>query len=348
MARKEKLDLLGVSAFCESLGMMVKAGIPVSEAIGLMRQKEEGNGLLEENIASMEKSLEEGNTLQTAMEKTGVFPDYATAMVKTGESTGKLEDVLFQLSDYYRKQDQIQQKIRSTLIYPAAMLAMIVVVLLVMLKAVLPAFSGVYQTLTGSLSASSYRYIEYAYLFCRIALCVMIAILVIGLVLYLMYRGNGKKQVEALLSKNRICRTILEDLSLYRFTSAYEVFLASGEMQDEALLDGMKMADYAPVEEKLKECSRKMEEGNGFARSANDVGLYEPIYGRMLIPGEKSGDIESVLKRLTSLLSDNVIHQTDRLMNTVEPLLSGVLMITIGMALLSVMLPLIGIMNSIG
>ena len=69
MARKEKLDLLGVSAFCESLGMMVKAGIPVSEAIGLMRQKDEGNGLLEENIASMQKSLEEGNTLQAAMEK---------------------------------------------------------------------------------------------------------------------------------------------------------------------------------------------------------------------------------------------------------------------------------------
>ena len=68
----------------------------------------------------------------------------------------------------------------------------------------------------------------------------------------------------------------------------------------------------------------------------------------MLIPGEKSGNIEAVLKRLTGLLSEDVVNQTDRLMNIVEPLLSGILMITIGIALLSVMLPLIGIMNSIG
>ncbi|MBQ2582904.1 MAG: type II secretion system F family protein [Erysipelotrichaceae bacterium] len=348
MARNEKLDLLGVSAFCESLGLMVKAGIQVSEAIGLLEQKQEKNGILESSIESMEKSLEEGNSLKDAMEKTGLFPDYALRMIAMGESTGKLEDVLFRLAAYYQKQDQIAQKIRSALIYPLAMLAMIIVVLLVMLKTVLPAFSGVYQTLTGSLSASSYRYINYAYLFCRIALYVMIAIVVISLILYLMYKGNGKKKVEALLSHNRTIRTILEDLALYRFTSAYEVFLASGEMQDEALLDGMKMADYEPVEEKLKQCARKMEEGYGFAKAANDVQLYEPIYGRMLIPGEKSGDIESTLKRLTGLLSDNVINQTDRVMNTVEPLLSGILMITIGIALLSVMLPLIGIMNSIG
>ena len=348
MAKVKKLDMLGVGAFCESLGLMLKAGISVSEAMDLLKQKDERNGVLEEGIEMMSKSLEAGGSLEQAMRETGLFPEYTLKMVSTGESTGKLEDVLFQLTEYYQKQNEIGEKLKSALIYPLAMLTMIIVVLVVMLKMVLPVFSGVYQTLTGSLTQSAYAYIDYAYLFCRIALIAMIVIVAVSLICWLMYKGKSKRTIESLLSRNGICRNILNDLALYRFTSAYEVFLASGKMQDEALLNGMEMADYQPVEEKLKECAARMEEGNGFARAANDTQLYEPIYGRMLIPGEKSGNIEAVLKRLTGLLSEDIVNQTDRLMNIVEPLLSGILMITIGIALLSVMLPLIGIMNSIG
>ena len=68
----------------------------------------------------------------------------------------------------------------------------------------------------------------------------------------------------------------------------------------------------------------------------------------MLLPGERSGHMESVLKRLTSLLKESCMGQVDQVVNTVEPLLSGILMVTIAMTLLSVMLPLIGMMGSIG
>ena len=135
---------------------------------------------------------------------------------------------------------------------------------------------------------------------------------------------------------------------MYRFTSAFEVFLASGEMQDEAMLNSLPMADYDPVTARLKNCARKMEEGIGFAQAANDMNLYEPIYGRMLIPSERSGHMDTALRRLIELLAEDCGNRIDRLINFVEPLLSGVLMITIAVALLSVMLPLIGIMNSIG
>ena len=68
----------------------------------------------------------------------------------------------------------------------------------------------------------------------------------------------------------------------------------------------------------------------------------------MLLAGERSGNMESVLNRLTKLLEENAGHQVDRLVGTIDPLLSGILMVTVGLSLLSVMLPLIGIMNTIG
>jgi type IV pilus assembly protein PilC len=91
-----------------------------------------------------------------------------------------------------------------------------------------------------------------------------------------------------------------------------------------------------------------MEEGHSFSQAAYDQGLFEPVYGRMLLAGERGGSMEQVLQRLTGLLEERCGQLVDRLTGIVDPLLSGVLMLTVGFSLLSVMLPLIGIMNAIG
>ncbi len=91
-----------------------------------------------------------------------------------------------------------------------------------------------------------------------------------------------------------------------------------------------------------------MAEGHSIAQAAWDEKLFEPVYGRMLLAGERSGDMESVLERLTLLLENEVMAAVERLIGIVDPLLSGVLMVTVGMSLLSIMLPLIGMMNSVG
>ena len=170
------------------------------------------------------------------------------------------------------------------------------------------------------------------------------AALVTGLVLW----NKGKReQVEAVLRKNKLCASILESMSMFRFTSALATFLASGEMQDEAVLSSIPMADYPPVEEKLKKCVARMEEGHSIAQAAYDENLFEPVYGRMLLAGERSGSLEQVLRRMTELLEENCGNLVERLVGIIDPLLSGVLMVTVGLSLLSVMLPLIGMMNAV-
>jgi len=213
---------------------------------------------------------------------------------------------------------------------------------------VLPAFTDVYDSLTGSLSASTYSYIRWAYGFCWFALVLMIVIAVClfgGLYLW----NSGKKEaVEKVLRRIPLCAEILDNMGMFRFTSALGTFLASGELQDIAVIDSIPMAECRPVEEKLKKCVSRMEEGHSIAQAAYDEELFEPVYGRMLLAGERSGNMESVLERLTELLEENCTAKVDSLVGIVDPLLSGVLMFTVGLSLLSVMLPLIGMMNSIG
>ncbi len=343
-----KLDNLGVSAFCESMAMMVQSGIQTDEAVGLLYTGHRDGGILEHGLSVMKTAIEDGRSLSAGMEESGIFPQYCLQMVKAGEQSGRLEDVLFRLSRYYTDQKTISDKLKNAVTYPAAMLALIIAVLIVMLTMVLPAFKGVYDKLTGSLAASSYRYIRLAYVFSWVALCVMVVLavlLVLGLVLW-----NTEKRplVEKLLQKIPATRDILWDMGMFRFTSALSTFLASGEMQDIAVQDSIRMTDCAPVEEKLQKCLSFMEEGHSFAQAAYEEELFEPVYGRMLLAGERSGNMENVLARLTELLEGDCVNRVDRLVGIVDPLLSGVLMITVALSLLSVMLPLIGMMNSVG
>lgn len=346
---KKQLDYLGVSAFCESMGMMMQSGIHTDEAVGLLlSDSKASDGVLQQGLTVMKEQVDQGKSLDEAMKESGIFPKYALQMVAAGGSYGRLEDILFRLSDYYKEQKTISQKIRNSITYPAAMLVLIIAVLLVMLLMVLPTFTEVYNKLTGSLAASSYRYINWAYGFCWAALIVMVIIaaaLIIGLILW----KNGKRAaVEGFLYKIPLCGELLESLGKFRFTSALGTFLASGEMQDKAVEESIPMTDCKKVEDILHRCKSRMEEGHSIAQAAYDEELFEPVYGRMFLAGERSGNMESVLARLTKLLEENCTGLVDRIVGIVDPLLSGVLMVTVGMALLSVMLPLIGMMNSVG
>ena len=343
-----KLDELGVSAFCESMAMMQNAGIQTDEAISLLRKGGGQQGLLEQTLQTMEGIVEQGGALHEAMEQSGAFPAYAVKMIAAGEGFGRLEDVLRHLAAYYADQKTIREKLRSAILYPAVMLGLVIAMLAVMLAVVLPVFTGVYENLAGSLTASSYGYISWAYGFCYLALAALVllaAALVTGL---LLWKGGKRSAVIAVLRKIPVSRAVLESMAMFRFTSSLEIFLASGEMQDAAVANSIEMVDYAPVKTKLERCLDRMQEGHGIAQAAYEEELFEPVYGRMLLAGERSGSMETVLKRLTGLLEENCGSLVDRLVSVVDPLLSGALMLTIGLSLISVMLPLIGMMNAIG
>ena len=344
----KQLDHMGVSAFCESMGMMIRSGIQVDEAVDLLQHgRTKTGGILESGLAVIKEHVDNGEGLAAAMKASGIFPDYALQMVEAGETSGKLEGILFRLARYYADQKTISEKLKNAVTYPAVMILLIIVLLAVMIRMVLPSFSAVYERLTGSLAASSYGYVRWAYVFCWIALIALIIIAAALLIGYRMWKGGKRESVEALLRKSPVCASILENMAMFRFTSALATFIASGDMQDEAVEKSIPMADYGPVEEKLKRCVLRMEEGHSIAQAAYDEELFEPVYGRMLLAGERSGNMERVLTRLTGLLEENCGNLVERLVGVIDPLLSGVLMFTVGLSLLSVMLPLIGMMNAI-
>ena len=149
------LQPLAVSAFCEDLAMMLKAGVQTDEALSLIRG-EGGEGLLSECAGAILERLDSGEPLAGAVAECGYFPHHAARLIAAGEEAGRTDDVLKSLAAYYEAQDQLQKKLRSAVLYPVILLLLMALVLAVMVGRVLPVFTGVYTSLSGSVAASSY------------------------------------------------------------------------------------------------------------------------------------------------------------------------------------------------
>ena len=337
-----------MGSFFENMGMMIKAGITPSEAVDLLREEAVESGHAHTAYDSMSQNMSMGSSLANAMKGSGAFPQYAVDMIDASEYTGKLEGTLFHLSDYYRTEHSMRNTFVSAVRYPIILLFMVIAVLIAMLAIVFPAFYGVYNNLTGSLAASSLNYINISFTLCKVLMVIMIILVIMLLIGVFMWRNGKAKTVRNFLSKIGTFRQLFDNLDLYRFTSCFDMFISSGEMQDEAVTKSLAVAETDGLRSKLNRCIEKMQTGLSFSQAASEEKLYDPINNRMLIPAERSGMLDSILQKILTNLKDNNEAYVARIANTVEPFLTGFLMITLGLMLISLMVPLIGIMNSIG
>ena len=343
------LSYTDMGSFFENMGMMIKAGISVNEAVDLLKEEsEEEKSSLSNMYETMSSSMSIGSSLEEAMKETGEFPKYATDMTGASEYTGRLETTLFHLAEYYRTENSMKNTFISAVRYPVILLFMVIAVLIAMLTMVFPAFSGVYDNLTGSLSASSYSYLSVSFTFCKVLLVVMIVMVAALLTGWGMWKRGKSENVKKILSKISTFRDMFDNLALYRFTSCFDMFISGGEMQDEAIKKSLAVAESEELVSKLKRCIEKMDAGDSFSQAAFEEKLYDPISNRMLIPAERSGMLDSILVKILDGLKEKNEKYISRIANTIEPLLTGFLMITIGLMLISLMVPLIGMMNSIG
>ncbi len=180
MAQKE-MNPLAVSAFCESMAMMLQSGISPDEAAGLLAEDSCENDFHAAALA-VQKPLLLGDTLASAMEQSGFFPPYCCQMVAAGEKAGRTESVLRSLSRYYESRDRMNRKLRSAVVYPMVLLLIMAAILAVLLAAVLPVFTGVYENLTGGVGSSSFAYIQVSQIVGWVALVVTL-VLGVGLLI---------------------------------------------------------------------------------------------------------------------------------------------------------------------
>jgi type IV pilus assembly protein PilC len=347
----KKLESAGISLFCEGMAMMLAAGIQLDEAASMLAD-DIGDEALQKTSQAVYHYLIKGHHLADAMEKTKAFPTYALDMVCVGEASGRLEEALRALSAYYSEEDRIFAKIQSAVVYPALLLCVMSIILAFTVMVILPVFEDVYASMASSLLESSYGFEGASIVVGWVSLGVTLVCALVAVGMAIACRSqSGRDAVMRLLGKLPFTHSAMEQLTVSRFLSVLAAYTASGADADTAMSEALSILEHPALKRRAETAYELMVDPQNprtLTQALTEAQMFEQIYVRMLEIGMHSGSLDESLDRMAMDFYDDALLQIDAAIDLIEPTLAILLTLSVGITLISVMLPLIGIMGSIG
>lgn len=345
---KHKLNSSEIGYICRSLSVLLHGGIGIAESVYLLAEDEKG--AVGAMLSGMGELLDQGETLSVVMEKTGVFPDHVPAMVRIGEETGRLDQSLSSLANYYEEAWRNAKQIKNALAYPCMILALLLVVIAVLLIKVLPVFDNVYASLGSRLTGVAAVLLHAGEILKNTlpALLVIAAVVVLGVLLYF-----KNERVHALLSgwyrKRFGDKGVSRKFNNARFARALAMGMSSGLPLDEAIeLSRRLLNDVPGAQARCEKCIRILTEGEGLTKAMSEAELLSPAQTRILAAGVHGGNADEVLDEIANRMQEDATDALRSVVSRVEPAIVMVVSLLVGLILLSVMLPLLSIMSVIG
>lgn len=342
------LSAAELSAFCEQIALILKAGIPVQEGIAIMVE-DNRNAKGVEILQQIQEQTELGASLRESLEKADAFPKYMLDMVAIGEQSGRLDEVMDALVLYYERSEAISKNLRSAVTYPILMIVMMLVVIGILIMKVLPIFAQVFEQLGSQLSPFSQGILHLGGLMNQYAVVILVVLGVIVLVLAgLRFTKGGAALYAKLFRSFPGTRKLAAKISAGRFASAMSMMLSSGLDVDQSLEMASALVDDSNIQSKIAVCQEHIAQGESFSDALTQTNIFSGVYSRMVSVGFKTGSVDGVMRKIADRCEAEVDDQIGSMISVLEPTLVAVLSLIVGMILLSVMLPLMGIMTSIG
>lgn len=337
-----------ISTFCTQIAMILKSGIAVGEGVNIMREDMKNNQG-REILDTIHRHVDAGEPLCRALDATGRFPKYVVDMVEVGEATGKLDNVMDSLVTYYEREESIARSIKSAVTYPLIMIVMMVLVITVLVVKVMPIFNEVFEGLGSAMTGFSRTVLRFGQTIGQYSF-VVVGVIVVIMILFLIFRatGGGRSFLENFRARFFVTKNLYSKIASGRFASAMALMLSSGLDTDQSLEMVHKLVDNPAVRTKIERCQKLLADGLTFSDALVGAEIFTGVYARMVTVAFKTGSLDGVMQKLAERYEDEIDTQIGGIISILEPTLVAILSIIVGMILLSVMLPLMGIMSSIG
>ena len=335
--------------FCEQLAMILEAGIPIADGLEVFAEDSGDKRFKEISDILTENMNTDDAALFTAMERSGIFPDYAVKMVKIGSVTGRLEDTLNGLSDYYSKKAELRQTIKSAVSHPLLLLAMMTAVIVVMVIKVIPMFREIFMQFDESAAAVAEDSVSFAYGLGTAVMVILLAALAITLIIALLMKiPAARRTLYGIFANFVLTGKMSETVAMADVTGAMSMMTACGIAPEQTLELAAELTENKTVLRRIKACETMVLDGEYFADAIGKSGLLPPIYARSLKVAYKSGAFDAAWKKIDERLSRECDRKIYGAVSFIEPAIIGILAIIIGAVLIAVMLPMTDIITAIG
>jgi len=347
-AQRRKVKIGDLSFFSRQLAAMLVAGIPLIRCLHTLYEQTK-NPVLQRTVREVARSVEGGMSLSEALSAhPGIFSSMYIDMVKAGEMSGMIEEMLKRLSEQLDRDKSLRDNIRSATMYPIMVMVFAICVVLAMMFFVVPVFMGFFpkdvplplptQVVMGF--SNSLRGYWYLYILAFV-------LVVLGLRFYLSSPG-GKKTLDKLKFKVPVFGELLKKATVARFARTLSTLLGGGIPVLQALEAAGPASGSMQVADAIKETGASILEGQSIAGPLKISGLFPPMLVNMVAVGEETGQLPMLLGRVAEFYEEEVATMTKGLTAMLEPLMLIFIGCMVGGILISIYLPIFTVVTSMG
>ena len=273
-----------------------------------------------------------------------------TDMVALAEETGRLEDVLLSLQRHYDRQLRMAADIRGAVAVPVTLFAVMVAVVILLVTQVLPVFDRVFAQLGVRMGAVATGMMNAGAVLAKAGTGIPIALVVIAAAALAVALARPlREKFTAWFRRSFGGRGILGQMAVSRFASSMSMAVASGLSMEESVALSAKLCGGArEIDEKTEQCRKDIEEGGSPADALAKSGLFSGRDCRLLKLAEQTGSLPDTLEDLAQRQEEESLRRIDRTVGAIEPAIVVITSALAGVILLSVMLPLMGLLSTIG
>jgi type IV pilus assembly protein PilC len=336
--RVSRQDLIN---FCFHLEQLATAGVPVLEGLNDLRDSVE-NPRFREVVSGLIESIEGGRNLSSSLgEYPEVFSKVFVSLVRSGEQTGRLPEVLKSLSESLKWEDELAAQTKKIILYPAFVGSIVLLVTFFLMIYLVPQMTGFIRNMGQEIPLQTRMLIVVSEFFVSYWWAVMLAPFAAwaGLKAAASYNPAVRYAIDSYKISMPLVGPILRKIILSRFASSFAMMYASGITVLDAIRSCEEIVGNRPLENALRTAGQQIAEGKNMTVAFADLGLFPPLVIRMLRIGETTGALDTALLNVSYFYNREVRESIAKVQAMIEPALTLVLGLILGWVMLSVLGP---------
>lgn len=334
--------------FVHNLSIMVKAGLSIVDGLRILAEQVD-NQKLKKVIAEIKGLVEKGQQLSEALSNyPQVFPPIYVSMIAAGETAGKMEEALTQVSDQMKKSHELTAHIKGALIYPAVVLTAMAGIAIEMVVFVLPKILGMFAELHAQLPLSTRVLIFIVDAVQHYGILIAIGIIaLIALWIWLIKKPKIRSVVHGFMLIIPIIGPVIKKINIARFTLTLSSLLQSAIPIIDAVRITAGVEGNVKYRDSLLAASESLKKGEALSDALGRTPeLFPPMVVQMIMVGEQSGEVEGMLKELANYYSNEVDMTMKNFSTIIEPILILTLGIGVAGIAVSVIMPIYSLTES--
>lgn len=338
-SKKIKADELVI--FSRQLSTMVNAGLPLIDGLRTLYEQIEHDNF-RSIIAGVIGNVEGGSSFTDAIAKyPSVFGSFFINMVRAGEASGKLAEILVRIADYLENINALKHKIRMAMVYPIMVSVMAGLITLVLFLKVIPVFEGIFADFGAKLPLPTQILISLSKWF-RSSFLIIVVVFIISVILFIRFKKtkSGKEIYDKLQFRLPIFGDLFKKVAISKFAKTLGTLVESGVPILNALEIVKDVAGNTLIEKAILNSAERIREGKSIEEPLRQSGVFPAMVTKMISVGEKSGRLEEMLDKVSVYYDEQVTAVISGLTSLIEPLLIAFLGIVVGGIVFCMFLPI--------